>query len=120
MHHHYHHHHRHHHNHHSVQKFILKNHIWMITINSFITSFRITPVMRQVFNLRENCGGIINNNRQLPLLHFISMFQSQCRIFLTSCSVLLMLYLECNVRAVIFTFIYIFKTVTSQTTKHIS
>jgi hypothetical protein len=67
MHHHY-HHHRHHH--HRVQTFILKNHIWLITINSFITSFRITPVMRQIFNLKENCGSIINNNRQLPLLHF--------------------------------------------------
>jgi hypothetical protein len=58
------------HHHHSDQKFILKNHIWLITINNFITSFRITPVIRQIFDLKESCGDIINNNSQLPLLHF--------------------------------------------------
>lgn len=63
-------HHNRHHHHHSVQKFILKNRIWLITINTFITSFRITPVKRQTFNLKESCGDIINNNSQLPLLHF--------------------------------------------------
>jgi hypothetical protein len=60
----------HHHHHHSVQKYILKNHIWLITIKHFITSFRITPVMGQIFNLKENCGDTINNNSQLPLLNF--------------------------------------------------
>jgi len=60
----------HHHHHHPVQKLIVTNHILLITINSFITSFGITPVMRQIFNLKESCGDIINNNSQLPLLHF--------------------------------------------------
>jgi hypothetical protein len=48
----------------------LTHHIWLITINSFITSFRITPVMRQIFNLKESCWDIINSNSQQPLLHF--------------------------------------------------
>jgi hypothetical protein len=67
--------------------------------------------MRQIFDLKESCGDKINNNLQLPLLHFYRYASvPMWNLF----DVLLMLYLQCTVRAVIFTFIYIFKTLISQ------
>jgi len=100
--------HHHHHPHHSVQKFILKNHIWLITINSFITSFRITPVMK------ESCGDIINNNLQLPLLHFYRYVSVPVWNLFNVLLCLANALFRVTVRAVIFTVIYMFKTFISQ------
>jgi hypothetical protein len=71
---------------------------------------KIIPTLSKKFHLKEGCGEIINN-LQLTLLHFHQYVS--VRVW-NHFSVLLTVYLEFTVTAVIFTFIYIFKLVTSE------
>jgi hypothetical protein len=86
----------HHHHHHSDQKFILKNHIWLLQSTVSSHHLELPQSWDKYLMWRKAVGIWLITICNCPYYTFISMLQSQCGIYLMSSFVLLMLYLHCQ------------------------